>query len=121
MRVAKCYPMRESKIWQSLEQKKVSTADKDRMHFRLNPEIKARIARAAAITDKGLTDFAVSVLSERADEILERHDTLLLNSVDYSFFLKSLDHSRKLSAASRTAAARYRLGRREGVRHRLAG
>lgn len=101
--------------------KKVSTVDKDRMHFRLNPEIKARVARAAAITGQGLTDFAVSVLSERADEILERHDTLLLNSVDYRFFLKSLDHSRKPSAASRTAAARYRLGRREGVRHRLAG
>lgn len=33
------------------------------MHFRLDPKIKARVARAAAaITDQGLTDFAVSAL-----------------------------------------------------------
>src|SRR3989442_6896920 len=34
--------------------KKVGTADKDRMHFRLDPDIKARVARAAAITGQGL-------------------------------------------------------------------
>ena len=101
--------------------KKVSTADKDRMHFRLNPDIKARVARAAAITGQGLTDFAVSALSERANEILEQHDTVTLDAEDYNFFLKSLDRSRKPSKSSRTAAARYQRGRREGVRHRLAG
>ena len=101
--------------------KKTRTADKDRMHFRLNAEIKERVARAAAITGQGLTDFAVAALSERADEILERHDTVLLNSTDYAFFLKTLDHSSKPSATSRSAAARYRRGRREGVKQRLAG
>ena len=101
--------------------KKVSTADKDRMHFRLSPDIKARVARAAAITGQGLTDFAVTALSERANEILERHDTVTLDAEDYSYFLKSLDRSRKPSKSSRAAAARYRRGRREGVRHRLAG
>src|SRR6266705_4274600 len=101
--------------------KKVSTANKDRMHFRLNPDIKARVARAAAITGQGLTDFAVSALSERANEILERHDTVTLDAEDYSFFLRSLDRSRKPSKSSLAAAARYRRGRREGVRHRLAG
>jgi uncharacterized protein (DUF1778 family) len=101
--------------------KKLSTADKDRMHFRLSPDIKARVARAAAITGQGLTDFAVSALSERANEILERHDTVTLDAEDYSFFLKSLDRTRKPSKSSRAAAARYRRGRREGVRHRLAG
>src|SRR5713101_5290439 len=75
--------------------KKVSTADKDRIHFRLSPDIKARVARAAAITGQGLTDFAVSALSERANEILEQHDTMTLDAEDYSFFLKSLDRSRK--------------------------
>ena len=44
--------------------KKVSTVNKDRMHFRLAPDIKARVARAASITGQGLTDFAISALSE---------------------------------------------------------
>ena len=104
---------------QSAKVKNVRTPDKDRMHFRLAPEIKERVVRAAAITGQGLTDFAVSALKEVADEILERHDSVLLNRKDYHFFLKSLDDHRKPSRRSRLAAARYRRGRRKGVRYRL--
>jgi uncharacterized protein (DUF1778 family) len=81
--------------------KKLSTATKDRMHFRLVPDIKARVARAAFITGQGLTDFAISALSERADEILERHDTVLLDAEAYNFFLESLDHRRNFADVAR--------------------
>jgi uncharacterized protein (DUF1778 family) len=100
--------------------KKVSTSSKDRMHFRLAPEIKERVTRAAAITGQGLTDFAIAALSERADEVLERHESVLLNRKDYHFFLTSLDNVHKPSRRSRTAAARYRRGSRKGVRYRFA-
>ena len=100
--------------------KKASTSSKDRMHFRLVPEIKERVARAAAITGQGLTDFAVSALSQRADEILDRHESVLLNRKDYQFFLTSLDNAKTPSPRSRAAAARYRRGRRKGVRYRFA-
>lgn len=99
--------------------KKPRTSEKDRMHFRLDPKIKGRVARAAAITGQGLTDFAVSTLSEKADEILARHDTILLTSDEYNFFLKALDDDRKPSKRSRAAARRYRSGRRKGVRHHV--
>src|SRR5256885_8467332 len=62
---------------------KKKTSSKDRMHFRLAPEIKDRVTRAAAIAGQGLTDFAVSALSERANEILERHESVLLNRKEY--------------------------------------
>src|SRR5437588_11298018 len=62
--------------------KKVTTRNKDRMNFRLGPEMKERVARAAAITGQELTDFAVSTLSDQADESLERHERLLLTSQD---------------------------------------
>jgi uncharacterized protein (DUF1778 family) len=75
--------------------KKVTTQNKDRMNFRLNPEIKERVARAAAITGQGLTDFAVSALSERADEVLRRHESLLLTGEDYRFFLAALEEDRR--------------------------
>ena len=90
------------------------------MHFRMAPEIKERVTRAAAITGQGLTDFAVSALSERADEILERHESVFINREDYRFFLTSLDNSKKPSRRSHAAAARYRRGRRKGVRYRFA-
>lgn len=102
------------------KRKKVTMRNKDRMNFRLDPEIKERVARAAAITGQGLTDFAVSALSERANEVLARHESLLLTSEDYEFFLGALDVDREPSERSRTAAERYRRGRREGVRYRIA-
>ena len=100
--------------------KNVHTSDKGRMHFRLDPEIKARVVQAAAVTGQGLTDFAVSTLSEKADEILQRRDSIVLNSDEYKFFLKLLSDGRKPSKRSLAAAKRYRRGRREGVRYRLA-
>lgn len=102
------------------KQKKVTTQNKDRMNFRLDPEIKERVARAAAITGQGLIDFAVSALSGRADDVLGRHKSLLLTSEDYRFFLGALYEDREASGRSRAAAERYRRGRREGVRYRLA-
>jgi hypothetical protein len=41
------------------KQEKITTRNKDRMNFRPDPEIKERLARAAAITGQELTDFAV--------------------------------------------------------------
>ena len=98
----------------------IKTSNKDRMHFRVDPEIKARVTRAAAITGQGLTDFAVAALSKRADEILERHERILLNRNDYNFFLRSLDRTTRPSRRSRTAASRYRTGRRKGIEYHFA-
>jgi uncharacterized protein (DUF1778 family) len=93
-----------------------------RLNFRLAPEIKERVARAAALTGQDLTEFAVATLSEKADEVLERHDQLLLGSEDYHFFLDALSEKRlrKPSERSRKAADAYRRGTRKGVRYQLA-
>ena len=92
-----------------------------RMNFRLAPEIKQRVARAAALTGQDLTEFAVAALSEKADEIIERHDHLLLGSEDYNFFLNALDEQPlKPSERSLKTAANYRRGTRKGVRYNLA-
>jgi len=85
------------------------------LNFRLDPEIKARVVRAAAITGQEVTDFAVSTLNDKATEIIERHANLTLNSEDFDFFLKALTDNRKPSERSRNAAQRYRQGRRKGV------
>src|SRR5215813_8898808 len=96
-----------------------SSRRKDRLNFRIDPEIKARVVRAAAITGQEVTDFAVSTLNDKATEILERHDILTLNSEDYQFFLNALADNRKPSKRSRNAARRYRQGKRKGVSYNL--
>lgn len=90
------------------DSKKMRTSEKNRMDFCLHPKIKERVARAAAISGQGLTDFVVSTLSEKADQILAHHDTVLLTSDEYSFFLNALADDRKASKRSRAAAKRYR-------------
>ena len=99
--------------------KKVPTANKDRLNFRLDPEIKARVVRAAAITGQEVTDFAVATLNEKASEVLARHDSLTLNGDDYQFFLNALADNRKPSKRSRDAAGRYRQGKRKRVSYHL--
>src|SRR5436190_22220894 len=90
MSVAICHTRRFQEM-ATVDPKKTQISEKDRMHFRLDPKIKARVARAAAITGQGLTDFAVSTLSEKADQIVSRHDTILLTSDEYSLFLNALE------------------------------
>ena len=75
--------------------KKMRTQNKDKMSFRLDPEIKARVAHAAAINGQELTDFVVLTLRERADEILARHDSLFMSSKDYELFLNLLGGPQK--------------------------
>jgi uncharacterized protein (DUF1778 family) len=79
--------------------------------------LKKYLRRAAANTGPGLTDFAT--LSEKADQILARHDTILLTSDEYKFFLNALADDRKPSKRSRAAAKRYRRGHRKGVRYHV--
>jgi uncharacterized protein (DUF1778 family) len=96
-----------------------ATSSKDRMHFRLDPKVKERVVRAAAISGQGLTNFAVSALVEKAEEILQRHNSLVLSDEESKFFLESLSEDKKPSRHSLAAAKRYRAGTRKGVRYRL--
>lgn len=92
-----------------------------RMNFRLSSEVKDRVARAAALAGQDLTEFAVTTLSEKADAVLARHESLLLNQEEYRFFLNALDDEmREPSEKSRAAAEKYRRGSRKGVRYIVA-
>jgi uncharacterized protein (DUF1778 family) len=93
-----------------------------RLNFRLAREVKDRVARAAALTGQDLTEFAVAALNEKACEVIEQHDHLLLESDDYQFFLGSLGNhdNPRPSKHSRLAAERYKAGKRKGVGYQLA-
>jgi len=104
----------------STNKTKNQTIEVDRMNFRLSTEIKAKIIKAAAITGQQLTDFAVSTLNEKANEILEQHNNIVLKSEDYEFFLASLFEEKEPSLNSLNAANRYRKGHRKGVKYHIA-
>lgn len=89
-----------------------------RLNVRVSPEIKARIARAADILDQDLTEFAVSTLNERAVNVIDKHDHIVLSAEEYRFFLDALDEpAKEPSEYSRRALAEYRRGARNGVKY----
>ena len=62
-----------------------------RLNFRLPPEAKEKIERAAVASGLTVTDFAVHALVNMADEVLERQHTRKLSDRDRDIFLALLD------------------------------
>ena len=62
-----------------------------RLNVRLPPEAKRKIERAAVASGLNITDFAVSVLVNTADEVLKKHDGRKLTDRDRDVFLAMLD------------------------------
>ena len=79
----------------------------ERIDMRLRREAKAMIARAAALTDQSLSDFVLSVVLERAHEIIERSSVLQLDEAAAARFLDALSNPPAPSAELRAAAGRY--------------
>ncbi len=99
-----------------------SINEQSRLNFRLASEIKERVAKAATIIGQDLTEFAIATLNQRAVEIIEKHDSMILESDDYCFFLNSLEEPEtpEPSSKSQEIAEKYRRGLRKGVRYQLA-
>ncbi len=78
-----------------------------RLNFRLSRDIKNRVERAAAVSGQSVSDFAVSALTRTADDILERHNVIVLNNAERDFFLALLDENEEPSEKAIAAAVRY--------------
>jgi uncharacterized protein (DUF1778 family) len=91
-----------------------STTHEARLNFRLSNAIKERAARAAEISGQSLSDFAASAIARQADEIISRHEVIVLANEDRDFFLAVLDGDSTPSEKSMEAARRYRKGQRKG-------
>ena len=79
-----------------------------RLNFRLRPDLKDRIEKAAAVSGRSITEFAVAALSETADEILERERVVQLSDRDRDIFLKVLDRAEKPNANLKRAAKTHK-------------
>jgi uncharacterized protein (DUF1778 family) len=85
-----------------------------RLNFRLHPDIKARIERAAELSGQTLTDFATAAVLEKAAEVILSNTTIDLAEEDREFLFTLLDEDTSPSRKSKAAAARYRKGHYEG-------
>ena len=76
----------------------------ERLEMRLTAEHKQLLERAAALSGQPLSSFALSLLLERAREIMHQFEMTRLSVADQSTFLALLDADDEPTPALRAAA-----------------
>lgn len=74
------------------------------MNFRLSVEAKSLIERAATLAGLTITDFAISSLMERAQEVFDRHTHRVMSDRDRDLFLALIDRDAEPNEALRKAS-----------------
>lgn len=86
------------------------TTNSARIDFRLTPEHKDLIARAASALGQTVSDFATTTLLSRARQAVEESALTRLSRRDGARFLEMLDDDSPPNAALKKAAKRYSRG-----------
>lgn len=63
-----------------------TAARQDRIHLRVNARLKSTIERAAAYSDKTLTDFITEAAREKAEAVVREQETITLSAEDWEAF-----------------------------------
>jgi uncharacterized protein (DUF1778 family) len=79
--------------------------DNKRMNIRISPNIKAKLARAAAIRNTDLTSFVTQSALREAEAVIEASERLILSERDFERVLALLENppapNARLTAAAR--------------------
>jgi uncharacterized protein (DUF1778 family) len=62
----------------------------DRISLRVGRDAKRKLERAAAYSDKTLTDFVIDVALQRADAIVRRNEVITLTRAEWDRFQEQL-------------------------------
>ena len=79
-----------------------------RFNFRLPAEIKDRIEKAAIISGVTVTDFAINVLADSADQVIEKQHNRTLSDRDRDIFLEMLENPPAPNEALLKAVEEYK-------------
>lgn len=78
-----------------------------RLDFRISPEHKALIERAASAQGQTVSNFAIATLLKAAEEAIHSETMRVLSARDGRRFLVMIDAAAAPNAALKAAAARY--------------
>jgi uncharacterized protein (DUF1778 family) len=82
-----------------------------RLDFRVSPEHKSLIERAATMQGQTVSSFAISALLKAAEEAIHSATARTLSARDSRVFLELLDSDAEPNAALRAAAKKYKARR----------
>jgi uncharacterized protein (DUF1778 family) len=80
----------------------------DRISLRLSPQAKRKLERAAAYSDKTLTDFVVDVALQKANAIVREREIITLSADEWDRFQQMLLNPPKPNAKLKQGLAWYR-------------
>jgi len=87
-------------------------------NIRVEVETKEQIERAAKVARQTLTEFTKAAVIERAEEVLARHDQIVLSDRDYELFTKIMTEEHEPTELALRGAAEFMSGTMEGSRYR---
>ena len=79
----------------------------ERIDFRVNTEVKALFTRAAELSGTSLSGFVLEAARQRAMELIENHERIVLNNQGRDAFLAALANPPPPAESLRRAANKY--------------
>jgi uncharacterized protein (DUF1778 family) len=86
-------------------------------NIRMAPAHNEGIERAARVAGQTLTEFTESAVLERAEQILTRHEHILLSDRDFDLFVRIMTADSKPTRTAIREASEFSKGRIEGSRY----
>ena len=87
-------------------------------NIRMSVENKEKVERAARAVNQSLTAFAEAAIVQRADDILERQERILLSDRDFERFVQIMSADAEPTETARREASEFRRGQWDGGRYR---
>jgi uncharacterized protein (DUF1778 family) len=84
---------------------RAAVQDNNRMSLRVRTVDKAKIMRASALSNTGMTDFIIRTAVEAAEQVIEREDRIVLSRRDWDRMMDLLDNPPPANARLKRAAA----------------
>ena len=81
---------------------------RDRLNCRIDGRIKERAEAAAILLGQDLTAFTETALDEKAQEVLEREERIVLSERDFARFIESINNPQPPTQALTDARRTYR-------------
>ena len=87
-------------------------------NIRMAVENKIKVERAARASNQSLTEFAEAAVVQRAEEVLERQQRILLSDQDFERFVRVMTADAEPTETALREAAEFNQGQSDGSRYR---
>jgi uncharacterized protein (DUF1778 family) len=84
---------------------RVAVQDNNRMSLRVRTVDKAKILRASALSNTGMTDFIIRTAVEAAEQVIDRAERIELSPRDWQTVMDALDNPPGANERLRRVAA----------------